>query len=135
MAVADSLALLGYVAIGQRNYTAAGSLFTRSLTRLIDLGARWRIDPALEGLAEVALATGEPARAVRIMAAADQMRAALRSQLDPDAHERQQRNLATARETLGDEQFDAEWAAGRALTIDQVSSEALAAGQPSRTTA
>ncbi|MEX2314596.1 MAG: tetratricopeptide repeat protein, partial [Thermomicrobiales bacterium] len=79
MAVADSMALLGYVAIGQRNFSGARALFTRSLTTLIDLGARWRIDPALEGLAEVALAVDEPERAVRILAAADRMRIDLRS--------------------------------------------------------
>jgi tetratricopeptide (TPR) repeat protein len=132
MAVADSLALLGYVAIGQRNLAGARTLFTRSLTRLIDLGARWRVDPALEGLAEVALATGEPDRAVRIMAASDQMRTELRGLLAPDARERQQRNLATARAALGDARFDAAWAAGCALTIEQVSSDALGTGQPER---
>ncbi len=128
MAVADSLALLGYVAIGQRNLSGARTLFTRSLTRLIDLGARWRIDPALEGLAEVALATGDADRAVRVMAAADRMRSELRGSLAPDALERQQRNLAAARSALGDARFDAAWEAGRSLTIDQVSRDALAIG-------
>ena len=132
MAVADSLALLGYIAIGQRNYNGARSLFTRSLTRLIDLGARWRIDPALEGLAEVALVTGEPQRAVRILAAADRMRTELRAFLDPDARERQRRNLDAARSALGDAGFEGAWEAGRALSIDQVSAEALAIGQPVR---
>lgn len=132
MGVADSLALLGYIAIGQRNFGGARSLFSRSLTRLIDLGARWRIDPALEGLAEVALATGEAERAVRILAAADRMRTEQRSFLDPGASERHQRNLECGREALGEERFDLAWADGRALSIDQVSAESLAIGQPAR---
>ncbi|MDQ3547348.1 MAG: tetratricopeptide repeat protein, partial [Chloroflexota bacterium] len=132
IAVADSLALLGYVAIGQGNYSSARSLFTRSLTRLVDLDARWRIDPALEGLAEVAVLTGEPERAVRILAAAELMRGELGLLLNPDARGRHERILATARTTLGDVRFTAVWDAGRALSIDQVSAEALGVGQPRR---
>jgi tetratricopeptide (TPR) repeat protein len=131
-AVAESLALLGYVAIGQRNYAGARSLFTRSLTTLIDLGARWRIDPALEGLAEIALAADDPERAVRILAAADRMRKELRSFLSPDARERHERNVASAMATLGEAGFETTWQAGRALSIDQVSAEALGVGLPSQ---
>jgi len=125
MTIAEALALLGHIAIGQGNYAGARSLFTRSVTRLTDLGASWRVDPALEGLAEVALATGEPERAVRIMAAADAMRTELGSFLDPDALERQQRNVATARDMLGQERFDAAWQAGREMTVDQIRYDAI----------
>jgi predicted ATPase len=121
MAVAESMALLGMIAIGQGNYTGARLLFIRSLTRLADLGARWRIDPALTGIAEVALATGEPERAVRIMAAADRIRTDLGSYLVPDALDRNQRNIAAARDALGAERFDTEWSAGRDMTVDQIS--------------
>ncbi len=128
MAVADSLALLGYVAIGQRNFSGARSLFVRSLTRLVNLGASWRIDPALEGLAEVAVATGDPVRAVRLLAAAERMRNELRAFLTPDARRRHERTLDAARSSLDDGCFAEAWNAGAALSIDQTRVEALAVG-------
>jgi hypothetical protein len=64
------------------------------------------------------------------MAAADRMRTDLGSYLVPDALERNQRNIAAARAALGTERFDAEWRAGRDMTVDQISREALDAVEP-----
>ena len=64
------------------------------------------------------------------MAAADRTRTELHTFLDPNARERHERNVAAARGVLGDERFNVAWQAGRDLSIDQVSAEALAVGEP-----
>ncbi|MGH9175371.1 MAG: ATP-binding protein, partial [Vicinamibacterales bacterium] len=122
---AETLSLLGYVAIGQRNFAGARTIFLRSLTRLIDLGALWRVDPALEGLAEVAIETGEIPSAVSILAAVERLRVEVGVVLTPAASLRHERILASARAALDESAFETAWQAGASTSIEEI-----AAGAP-----
>lgn len=79
----------------------------------------------LTGLAHIAMARDDPARAARLLAAAEAQRAALRYELSLDEQEALERDSTQVRAALGDEWFDAASAAGRALSVDQALALAL----------
>jgi hypothetical protein len=87
-------------------------------------GAAW----CLEGLAGIALAEGESARAARFLAAAEAAREGLIFPIVPADHATQLERIAAARAGLGPEAFAAAWAAGRTLPLDQAIAEALESG-------
>ncbi len=76
------------------------------------VGVAW----ALEGLAEVAVASHDWARAVRLWAAAARLRTENHSTMAPVDQVRYANHLATVRATLGEATFQAAWTAGAALS-------------------
>jgi hypothetical protein len=82
-----------------------------------DPGFSWRIE-ILETLAEIRLASGETRDGVRLLAATDATRNRhLRPR--PQSHNNTLgRDLAAARQLLGDEEADTAWAEGLAMTIN-----------------
>jgi DNA-binding NarL/FixJ family response regulator len=89
-------------------------------------GDPWIAARALGGLANIALAGGRAERAARLLGA----KAALDEVTDGHIHPReradQARMVAAARAALGEEKFAAVWAAGRLLSLEQATAEALA---------
>lgn len=80
---------------------------------------------ALDGVACAATARGRPERAARLHAAAT-LRERLGASSAPWEHPGLARDLAAARAALGSAAFEAAWAAGAALTLEQAVAEALA---------
>ncbi len=92
-----------------------------------ELGRQWEIAACLEGLAEVAAGQDRPRRAARLWGAAEVIRERLGAPLPPAGRSRFAASVARARATLGDGAFEAAWAEGRALPLDQAVASALAA--------
>ena len=85
------------------------------------LGNQFQIGACVESLAETALVSGEPERATLLWAAAAAANEDVgRVAMPPAEVARYDGLLARARRALGDERFIAIWAAGRALSLDDV---------------
>ena len=119
------LAGLGYVAAECGDFTQALARFAAALTIYQDLKNTWGIALCLEGLAGLS-AAGDPARTVRILAATTALREARAEPLPPVYQARCDRILAAARPLLGSVAFAAAWDTGRAMSLDEVVTEALA---------
>jgi DNA-binding NarL/FixJ family response regulator len=82
----------------------------------------------LDGLARVALAMGDVARAARRLGAAESLRE-LRgpgTNRRPSARRTTEATIAATRAAMGEERFVATWAAGQAMTLDAAVAESLA---------
>ena len=123
--IARALDSLGRVAYAQRDYDRAAALHREGLMVFRDLGARWRIVESFERLAQVAGAMGRPARSARLFSAAQALRGAIGTTASPSTRAEHRRELAAARAALGDLEFAAAWAEGRAMTLEQAVAYAL----------
>ena len=94
----------------------------------------------LIGLATIAMAWRQPARAARLLGAAETLIGSLDAPLMPTERADFDRTAAAVRDLLGDAEFAVQVAAGRATQIDQVVAEAreivpaAGNGRPSRST-
>jgi hypothetical protein len=79
----------------------------------------------LEGLAGVAGAEGQPARAASLFAAAQTLRDAIGAPPSPHEAARLKRRVTAARGGLGEEAFAAIWAEGQALPLEAAIAVAL----------
>jgi DNA-binding NarL/FixJ family response regulator len=87
------------------------------------LGIQWFIAACLDGLAEVAVAQGQPEWAAHLLGAAALLREALGVSPPPYNLATYERAVATTRAQLGEERFAAAWAEGREMTLEQVLAE------------
>jgi hypothetical protein len=113
---------LGFIAEQRGDQDAARSWHIRSLTAARQLGDPQAVAQALIGLAGAQALGGQPARAARLLGAAD---AALRTAgtgPPPGDGADLARITAVTRQALGDATFAAEYARGRRLRPQQVSS-------------
>ncbi|HLW48453.1 MAG TPA: tetratricopeptide repeat protein [bacterium] len=121
---------LGLVAFDQGNYADARSFYREGLATAEVLG-----DPyfayLLEACADLAAAEGQPGRAVRLLAAATAFRKALDFPLPPTHRSDYDRPLAMIRATLNEEAFNAAWAEGQTMTLEQAIEYALTATETS----
>ncbi|MGI8854283.1 MAG: helix-turn-helix transcriptional regulator [Thermomicrobiales bacterium] len=127
--IAISLSNLGLVAYRQGDYATARALHTESLAIRRALGDA-SIPESLEGLAAVAGALGAPARAARLLGAAATLRAAINAPLFADERADQEQWVARVRAGLDTDVWDAAWAAGAALPIEEIIAEALTTPVP-----
>jgi predicted ATPase/DNA-binding CsgD family transcriptional regulator len=125
--VAVSLINLGYVAYHEGAYQKAKNFFEESLIMFQRLkSTRGTID-CLDGLAGVLGAERRPEQAARLFGAAEQLRESARIGLTvsyPDQIE-YDRYKASVRSQLTEETFDAAWAEGRAMNLEQAIEYAL----------
>ncbi len=121
--LAWTLSLLGKVIAAQGDLAAARAIYEESLIRgkgvnrnlsFLDLA------PALEGLAAVVAAQGEPTWAARLWGTAQAQREAYRIPLPPIYRADYEQAVASTRAQLGEKTFAAAWAEGRAMTLDEV---------------
>lgn len=118
--------IYGAVAYDQGNVAQAARLYRDSLAIFRSMKAKWDCTACIEGLASVASAEGDAARAVRLWGSAAASRAALHAPLPPVDRPRRDAMLAELRRTLGDAAFEALWAEGQALTLEAAVAEAMA---------
>jgi non-specific serine/threonine protein kinase len=139
---------LGYALLAQGEYTAARGYLVESLTTARDHGSgrgsfvegygtamrrmtgQEQIVAALEALASLDAAAGEPQRAVRLAGAAVAWRERAGLPLTAEEQATLRRLLAPARQALGAEAQAAAWAGGRAMPLEQAVAEALAERAP-----
>jgi ATP/maltotriose-dependent transcriptional regulator MalT len=119
-------ALANALVLGGRD-TEALPHYLAALTITRDINDHWFVPWCLVGLAEVALHTGDPERAVRLLGGRSvlwegDVVPCLRLQMD--------RTLAAARAALTEPSRSAAWESGRRLTAEEIAAEALAVEVP-----
>jgi tetratricopeptide (TPR) repeat protein len=123
--IAWLLYTLGHVALFQGDYGRAVSRFVESLVLRREMGDKVRIAHCLAGLAGVVGAQGRSAPAVRLFGAAAALLDASGASLNPIGRAAYDRNVAAVHALMDEAAFEAAWAAGQALSLEQASAEAL----------
>jgi ATP/maltotriose-dependent transcriptional regulator MalT len=127
--LAWTLSLLAKVIAAQGDLAAARAFYEESLNRAKGVNSHLsflNLAPALEGLAAVVAAQGEPTWAARLWGTAQAQREAYSIPLPPVYRADYEQAVAAARTQLGEKSFAAAWAEGRSMTPEQ----ALAAHGP-----
>jgi predicted ATPase/DNA-binding SARP family transcriptional activator/class 3 adenylate cyclase len=123
--LAGSLQNLADVVSCQGDFEAACSLYEESLSIHRELGD----DPGIvRGLARLAgaAAQGRPERAARLFGAAEALREARGTVIEPGERAAYECAVATARAQLREDEFAAAWVQGRVMPLDQALEYALA---------
>ncbi len=118
---------LGDLARAEGDLAAAHSRFTEALRVGHANGARSFLRPvtrALQRLASLSIAVGDPRTGVRILGAAAAAHGD--TTMFQGRRDRWEDDLASARATLGEAAFAAAWAEGRAMTLEETIACALA---------
>jgi hypothetical protein len=103
----------------------AAGYFRESLVLSNEMGERRLLAWCLEGIGYLAGARGLTEPAVRLFAAATDVREAIRSPLLPPEDSRLEQTLSGLRDVLGQDRFAAAWMSGQALSLDDVIAEGL----------
>jgi predicted ATPase/DNA-binding SARP family transcriptional activator len=134
MQVAWGLHGLGFVASQLGDFTAAHPLLTESLQMFQEMEDTQGLDLTLQRLGGLAVAEGQMQRAARLLAAGAEQRAATGSELAPATQQVIDQDVAAVRAGLGAEAFEAAWATGIGMTLEQAIAYALEPDEPSSTT-
>ena len=118
--LAEVLITLGQVLWAQGEGAAAYTTLTEALHFAWAVGPRLMVAPALEGLASVVVAQRRAELATHLLAAASALRAQMGTPVRPVDQGAVDQALATARSTLGDDVYAAEWAEAQALPLEQI---------------
>src|SRR5436853_427788 len=86
---------------------------------------RWGLASGVDAFGQLAAAEHQPARAARLMGAAEALHEALHIPVPYCSRADHDRAVAAARAALGEEAFAAAWAEGRAMTLEQAIAFAL----------
>jgi excisionase family DNA binding protein len=123
---ASTLRILGEAVQEQGDTVRAAAIYQEAFLLLNDLGHRWIQIGCLLGVAKLAGALGQAARAARLLAAQEPLRAAFGFALLPVEQPGYTRAVDAARGDLGDAGFAAAWQEGRSLSIGLAIAEAFA---------
>jgi predicted ATPase/DNA-binding CsgD family transcriptional regulator len=116
---------LGRLACLEGNVVEAGQRFGESLRLCWSTMDLWSLPKALEGLACLAVSTAQPARAVRLVAAAAALRERTGAPVMVADRSYFEQSVHRARQHLAPAIFTAAWDEGRALPLADVVAEAL----------
>jgi tetratricopeptide (TPR) repeat protein len=119
---------LGETALGLGHLDQAARWLAQGLALSQKMSEQASIAWRLAGLGSVAALDEEPERAARLWGAAETVRKAIGCRPAPAARATYEHAMAVARAQLGDDAFAAAWGAERALTLEQVITEALQPG-------
>ena len=129
---------LGWAALLRGDHERARSYYQESLVVSNELGDKMIASESLEGLACVTGAEGEAERAARLFGATEALHEALRQavayQHSPEEEAWREPYLATTRSRLGEALWQAAWAEGRAMSMEQAIEYALTEEEPSAAT-
>jgi hypothetical protein len=93
-----------------------------------ELGDRWDLTYLLEDMGCLAALQGEAERALRLVGAASALRESIGQPLSSVEGAKLERMLEPARQQLGETGQAAAWSAGRAMSLEEAVSSALAGG-------
>ncbi|MBZ0315556.1 MAG: LuxR C-terminal-related transcriptional regulator [Anaerolineae bacterium] len=110
---------LAFVAQHEGNHQDAIRLILRSLALCQDLGVPTDVAQELLALAGSLGALGEPEKAARLFGAAHTFLERSGALIDPSDQPEHDRNIAFVRTQLGEAAYEAAWAEGQAMTLDQ----------------
>ena len=128
--LASNLRTAALVAEDLQDFPHAAGLHAEALAIAVELGDERLVACFIEGAARVAIGAGEAARAVRLLGAAEALWERQPSATPQWGRVRETARLGPVRERaqqlLGEDQFAATLASGRALAIDPATAEAVA---------
>jgi tetratricopeptide (TPR) repeat protein len=130
---AQVLTNLGFVTLAQGQVEQAHAIFSESLEFGCEHSDRFNAPACLRGIAAVAIASQDPTRAARLLAAADALFAMTGATKWPAERLGQHVPIDELRDILGEPAFAAAWEAGRGLSLTQAVDDALVTS-PSRHT-
>ncbi|HZT42417.1 MAG TPA: BTAD domain-containing putative transcriptional regulator [Chthonomonadaceae bacterium] len=119
---------LGELALERGEAAAARDCFETFLIERHKIGERWGILGGLQGLGALALAEGKADRAARLLGAGCAVRESLQSALSEQERIQEETLRSALRETLGESAYEAAWADGYAMTIEEAVQFALLEG-------
>jgi predicted ATPase/DNA-binding XRE family transcriptional regulator len=126
--MAETSLSLGLIALAQGDAALAVTHLRPALKWANKQGVRACQAWCLAGLGGAAVLDEDPERAARLWGAAEALRQSIGAREAPVSHDLQQRLMAAAREQMGQPAFDAAWAEGQAMTMEQAITLALGAG-------
>jgi predicted ATPase len=119
------LLTLGELCYRMGDLAAARASYLESLSIATEIGNHLYVVMGLDGLAAVALETGESRRAARLGGAAEALLEGIGGALDASLEQKLHEDyVARLRETLDADELEREWAGGRALSMDAAVEEA-----------
>ena len=121
----EALSARGRAECRDGNLESAEASFVESLTIAGDLTEPDTAAQALEGFAELAVATHAPKRAATILGAAARLREEIGLALSVREEREHKRMAAAARAALGDDAFDQAWREGSAMELEEAVRYAL----------
>jgi hypothetical protein len=113
------------VACARRDYARAAALGREGLALFRVVGDTWEIGRYLWVLAGAAFGQGRPERAARLFGAAAAVRERFGAPLPPLFRPPHDAAVAAVRAALGEPAFAAAWAAGHAMSLDEVAADAF----------
>jgi predicted ATPase/DNA-binding winged helix-turn-helix (wHTH) protein len=116
---ARSLADVGQICCERSDYPAAHAAYREALETFAALGNRRGMARVLEGFACLAVARGQPARALQLAGAAAHLRRQIGAPLPQAEQNKIDDDLLPAHESLGDARGKDAWLAGAAMSLDQ----------------
>jgi len=118
-----ALNALGFVLIHCGELDRSRDLVKESLSLALEMGVE--ASTQLLGFAFLANARGQPLRAVRLLGASETLRQTLGGHIDVGDRPDYESNLASLRAQLDTVAFEAAWAEGKAMTLEQAIAYAL----------
>jgi tetratricopeptide (TPR) repeat protein len=128
--IAYALDNRGLVALRLSDHTRAANLFVEGLALASAMGDRRLVAECLAGMA-AAVATNHPERTARLLGASEGIHQALGTPFNEDEEWILERFVDEARTDVGEDRFSAEWAKGRAMSLDEAVAYAGAARRTS----
>lgn len=116
---ARSLTDLGQIYSEQADYAAALQAYAEALKIFAELGHRRGLARSLDGCACLALAQGQPARALKLAGAAAHLRSVIGVTLTDAEQQKLDRALAPAWEAIGKSRGEEAWAEGAAMSFEK----------------
>ncbi len=116
---ARSLTDLGLIYSGRGDYASALQAYSEAVKIFVDLGHRRGLARSLEGYARLALAQGQPKRALKLAGAAAHVRSLIGAPLRHLEQEKLNQALAPAWDALGKTAGEEAWAEGAAMTFEK----------------
>ena len=122
---AIALINLGDTARRRGDAVQARARYVESLTLSRAMGDKWLAAYNLEGLAAVSHTRGQAERAARLWGTAAALRETIGAPMAQTERDSYERGVAAVRATLGDTQYEAAWAVGHAMPLEQAIAAAL----------
>jgi tetratricopeptide (TPR) repeat protein len=119
------LSELGHLARTKRDFTQAKEIYKQTIIGWQELGARPASAHQLECFAFIAVAEEEPHRAVKLLAAAEALREKAQSPMTDREHHEYDQSVVQLRTMLAETEFNAHWAEGKSMTMEQAIQLAL----------
>jgi tetratricopeptide (TPR) repeat protein len=111
---------LGLIALRHKDYERAHALYEDALSVALNIEDVRNTTVSAEGLALTIGLTSDAPRAAQLLGAAEAARQRIGVPVLPSHQPDYERHLATIRERLDADLFAAQWAAGRALSLEQL---------------